>query len=385
MTKLMHQPLSDRPIEAENTRHRHAETLGQFARAIGPLLDVPQLIDKVGQYVSEIFDADVALLLLHDLDSQTVWTNTCTGPGDWPKRLRFDDGLGLAGYMFQYLESVRISDARRHCLYRSMGCKFLECVVSPVRSVMATPVLNHGVECIGALEVADRRVSRFSEADLSLLQHMADYVGICLENARRFEAQKRQFETMVHAVSGAIDARDAITQSHSANVANYAVGIGLLLGLDDRHLQTLRLAALLHDVGKISTPDRILTKAGRLEIQEFEEVKKHARHTRQILERIEFAPPYEGTPDLAAAHHEKLDGSGYPEGLAGTQVPLKARILTVADMFHALTQPRHYRPGMPLVKAMSILDDRVPHQLDGRCVTALKAFVGISPAPMPAA
>ncbi len=385
MTKLIHQPLGDRHVGIQNIRHRHVDILGRFARDIGPLLDVHQLIDKVTQYTSEIFGADVALLLLHALDSQTVWTNTHTGPGAWPKRLRFDDDLGLAGYIFQHLEPVRFSDACRHYLYSSTACKFLERIAKPVHSVMATPVLNHDVECIAILEVADRRANHFSEADLSLLQHMAVYVGICLENAQRFDAQKRQFETMIHAVSNAIDARDAFTQSHSANVANYAVGIGLLLGLDNRHLQALRLAALLRDIGKISTPDRILTKVGRLEAQEFEEVKKHARYTRQILAHIEFAPPYEDTPNLAAAHHEKLDGSGYPDGLAGTEVPLKARILTVADIFHTLTQPRHYRLGMPLTKAISILDDLAPHQLDDRCVIALKAFVGIGPAPMPAA
>jgi len=210
-----------------------------------------------------------------------------------------------------------------------------------------------------------------------LLEAIAVPVATSLDNARLYEAQRRQFHSFVRALSTAVDARDPTTAIHSINVANYAMGIAHHLGQSPHELEWLRIAGLLHDVGKIGTPEQILCKTGKLTSDEFEEMKRHATYSRNILSQIDFSQEYENMAFTAAAHHEKLDGSGYPDGLIAQDIPLRVRILAVADIFHALTQDRQYRKGMPMPKAFAIIDSMTPHQLDHACVTALKRFQGI--------
>jgi HD-GYP domain-containing protein (c-di-GMP phosphodiesterase class II) len=188
--------------------------------------------------------------------------------------------------------------------------------------------------------------------------------------------------SFVAAMSAALDSRDPLTAIHSINVANYAVGIGEILGLATEEIQWLRLAGLLHDVGKIGIPESVLMKPGRLTSVEFEEMKRHADYSRAILSKIKFMKELQGLDALASAHHERLDGSGYPEGLRADQLQQKARILAVADVFDALTQTRHYRVGMTMHEAFKEIGAMTPHQLDAHCVGALKAFLGCGPWPI---
>jgi HD-GYP domain-containing protein (c-di-GMP phosphodiesterase class II) len=248
--------------------------------------------------------------------------------------------------------------------------------------MLIVPVRQPNGTCIGVLQVMDRQLGFFTCADLPLLEAIAVQVGISLENARLYESQQRQFESFVSAFSAALDARDPLTARHSVNVANYAMGIGEILGMSRQDIDWLRIGGLLHDVGKIGVPEAVLTKPGRLTPDEYEEMKCHASYSRTILSKIEFMENLAGLDVIAAAHHEKLDGSGYPDALRGDQIPLKARILAVADIYDALTQTRHYRQGMTMHEALAVLTDMTPHQLDLTCVGALKAFLGCGPWPM---
>ena len=111
-------------------------------------------------------------------------------------------------------------------------------------------------------------------------------------------------------------------------------------------------------------------------------MKRHAEHSREILSKIEFTEDLQGLDFIAASHHEKLDGTGYPGGLADAQIPMMARIVAVADIYDALTQTRHYRRSMSMHEAFGLIDEMTPHELDPRCVGALKAFLGVGPWPM---
>ena len=371
------------PVSPKNLGPQQLETLLQMVRSIGPILDLAALIDRVGRQLAPAFKADAALLFLHAPQREQLWTLIRRSPESWPQRVVVDENEGLCGHVFQCCQPLLISDLSHNAQF-SHGSPPSPLGPAP-QSVMAVPVAYRPDHCAGVLQVNHRDCDVFDESDLALLATIAEPVAIAVENAQRYEAERRQFDTTVGALTTALDARDAVTAHHSLNVANYAMGIGAILGLDAKNLEWLRLAGLLHNVGKIGTPDRVLNKAGWLDPEEYEVVKKHARYTRKILEQIAFAPRYDDMAYLAAAHHEKLDGSGYPDGLAGNLVPLKARILCVADIFHALTQPRPHRPGMPLNSAISVLDDLVPDQIDARCVSALKVFLGIGQLPKPAA
>jgi HD-GYP domain-containing protein (c-di-GMP phosphodiesterase class II) len=150
-----------------------------------------------------------------------------------------------------------------------------------------------------------------------------------------------------------------------------------VLGFNADERQTLRRAALLHDIGKLAISNRILDKPDKLSDEEFRAIQTHPVHTLSILER---APCFAGLAELAANHHEKLDGSGYPRSLEGSDLDLPMRVLAVADVYEALTADRPYRGPLPAEEALAIIDRDVPERLDGTVRNALKISLGAKPA-----
>ncbi len=146
--------------------------------------------------------------------------------------------------------------------------------------------------------------------------------------------------------------------------------IARAMGLSEDRARLVNRAALLHDIGKLRVPNSILDKAGKLDPAEWQIVQEHPRLTREILSRI---GPFRDLAAIAGAHHERLDGLGYPDRLAAHQLPLEARIIAVADVFGALTEDRPYRPGMSYDEALAIISRDIPHKLDPDCVAALTA------------
>jgi diguanylate cyclase (GGDEF)-like protein/putative nucleotidyltransferase with HDIG domain len=156
----------------------------------------------------------------------------------------------------------------------------------------------------------------------------------------------------IEALALAIEAKDSTTADHLARVRIYATEIGKELGLQSQDLDALQAASLLHDIGKLAVPEHIISKPGRLTPEEFEKMKIHPLVGAEILEEVKF--PYPVVP-IVRAHHEKWDGTGYPYGLAGEEIPIGARILSVVDCLDALASDRQYRRAMPLDKAMEIV------------------------------
>jgi len=176
------------------------------------------------------------------------------------------------------------------------------------------------------------------------------------------------------AFSDVVDAKSPFTADHSNRVTLYSDIIAEELGLSIDHRRWLRRAALLHDIGKLAVSNQILDKPGKLDDAEWVSVKSHPLYSEKILERVtalqDIAP-------IAGAHHERLDGKGYPYGLAGDEICLEARILTVADVFDALTAERPYRAAMPISDAFAILDKDIDVAFDAKCVGALKSGISL--------
>jgi len=174
----------------------------------------------------------------------------------------------------------------------------------------------------------------------------------------------------VRALAAALDARDPYTAGHSERVSRYSVAIGEELKLDAESIETLRLGALLHDIGKIGVPDEVLRKPGILSSTEFESIKTHPTAGARILRSIAFLAPHIPIVEL---HHERPDGLGYPYGLRGDDIPVFARIVHVADAFDAMTTARAYRSGRIPVEAISELRRGIGSDFDGPSVEALIA------------
>jgi len=152
---------------------------------------------------------------------------------------------------------------------------------------------------------------------MNLLMGIAPVIGVSIRNAERLKARTEQMNSVLEVMAASIDARDPMTAGHSKKVKEYALGICEELGLSSDYSEVVGVAASLHDYGKIGVPDSLLKKEGKLTDDEYEVIKKHSEKTRQILSQMNFEGMLRQVPEIAGAHHEKLDGSGYPEGLKG--------------------------------------------------------------------
>src|SRR6267378_2636620 len=169
---------------------------------------------------------------------------------------------------------------------------------------------------------------------------------------RESEELNRLHFATAEALATAIDAKDQTTHGHVRRVQIYAAGLGEVLGLGVAEISALKAGALLHDVGKLAVPAHIINKPGRLTAAEFEKMKIHTTVGAQILSRVEF--PYPVVP-IVRHHHEQWDGNGYPDGLAGEQIPISARIFSVIDCFDSVREDRPFRPGMTREEAIALL------------------------------
>ncbi len=190
-----------------------------------------------------------------------------------------------------------------------------------------------------------------------------------LEPGAKLEFNGERMDHMCLAFAEVIDSKSPFTFRHSQGVAAAAVAIGERMGLPDNEVLELRRGGLLHDIGKLSVPNTILEKPGKLDDNEWVVVKKHPYYTLEILRRV---PGFEEMSQVAAAHHERLDGKGYFRGWGAKQLNLHARILAVADVYDALAAERPYREALPLETVHSIMDKETPHALDPVCMEALK-------------
>ncbi len=202
------------------------------------------------------------------------------------------------------------------------------------------------------------------------------YLGRLEAEKERVEIEKRHVEQIaslnmrtIEALALAIEAKDHTTHTHLQRVRTYAVEIAKEIGLSADEIEALRAAALLHDIGKLAVPEHIINKPGKLTPEEFEKMKVHPLVGAEILDRVAF--PYPVAP-IVRSHHERWDGSGYPAGLVGEEIPIGARILTVVDCLDALASDRQYRPAMPLDRAMSTVKEKAGTWFDPKIVEVLE-------------
>ncbi len=187
--------------------------------------------------------------------------------------------------------------------------------------------------------------------------------------ARSILIDEQRLDGIAEAFADIIDAKSNFTYGHSQRVAQYAEAVALELGMSAPRRRWLRRGALLHDIGKLGVSNGILDKPGRLDEQEWEAVKRHAQFTEDILRRVRV---FGDLAPIAAAHHERPDGTGYPKRLAGREIGLETRIITVADIFDAITAERPYRGPTPVEQALALMERERDSAVDGQCLDALK-------------
>jgi len=235
------------------------------------------------------------------------------------------------------------------------------------------PLIAKG-EVKGVLEVFHRTHMEVDEEWVEFLESLAGQAGLAIDNATLFQNLQRTnlelgmaYESTLEGWSAALDLRDKETEGHTLRVTNLTLQLARYMGLKDKDLIHIRRGALLHDIGKMGVPDRILLKPDNLTDDEWEIMRRHPVYAHELLSRIEYLRPALGIP---YSHHEKWDGSGYPRGLKGEEIPLDARIFAVVDVYDALTSDRPYRPAWTKERAGEYIKSLSGTHFDPRVVSA---------------
>ena len=238
-------------------------------------------------------------------------------------------------------------------------------------SALAVP-LYRGAELWGALYVWRPGSTPVDGEEARLVQVIADNVGSALRSADLYAELESSSIGTAEALAAALEAKDQYTADHARSIADLAVAVGARLGLDQDSLRDLRYGAIFHDIGKIAVPDAILNKPTRLTEEEFEIVKRHPIVGEQILASVPFLA---NVRRIVRHDHERWDGTGYPDGLRGPEIPIGARIVLAVDAYHAMISDRPYRAAMPVVAALQELRRNAGAQFDPGVVEVLVEII----------
>jgi putative nucleotidyltransferase with HDIG domain len=238
--------------------------------------------------------------------------------------------------------------------------------VPEIKQFILVP-LSEGTNTFGWLAAFNSDIGEFGSIEASLLASVGALLGIHSGNAQLYQQQKDFLAGVVRALTSAIDAKDPYTCGHSDRVARVSVRLAEELGLDMEQVNTIYMAGLLHDIGKIGIDDQVLRKPGKLTDDEYAHIQRHAEIGHRILRDLRQLDP---VLPVVLHHHEQWDGRGYPRKLAGEEIPLLARIVAVADSFDAMGSDRPYRRGMQEEVLDRILRDGAGTQWDARIIDA---------------
>jgi response regulator RpfG family c-di-GMP phosphodiesterase len=365
-------------LDAQQVHNERLSAMLGIFQQIGATLDRDKLLRMMIDYARLVINAEACSLFLVDEATQdnVLYLATNASSQISPEKVRVPAGAGIIGHVIDNGCPVLVPDVskdERHYQKVDQDSGFV------TRAILAVPLRTRtlvlGAErgtvhtrVIGGFEAVNKIKGTFNEEDARLLGTLANQAATVLQIAELYNDATDLFLDVIKALAAAIDAKDPYTEGHSQRVSDFAVSIGRHLELDGETLHQVRIGSLLHDMGKIGIPDRILVKPGTLSPDEFQIMKQHPTIGANILTQV---GKLRAELPALAEHHERLDGSGYPLGLKGEQISQMGRIVSVADVFDAMTSDRPYREGMPVDEVMDYLYQYVDVQYDRRCLDAL--------------
>jgi HD-GYP domain-containing protein (c-di-GMP phosphodiesterase class II) len=274
---------------------------------------------------------------------------------------------GVNGRVARTGASALVSDTRDDPDYLERDPK------TDPRSELSVPIVVDGAVW-GVLNLEAPEPNAFSEADAVLVEAIASSLGSSVHRAMLVADLEQTFTTTLTALMSTVEAKDDYTASHEQDVADLSRRVAIRLGMDVTRAGDVRYAALLHDVGKVAVPSEILLKPGPLTDEEWVTMRNHAATGGTLVASI---PAFAHLAPAVRASHERWDGGGYPDGLAGEQIPLAARIIAACDTYEAIVTDRPYRPARAPAEAAGELRRVAGTQLDARVVAALLDELGV--------
>ncbi|MBN1290162.1 MAG: HD domain-containing protein [Actinobacteria bacterium] len=337
---------------------RHMAAIGVIARTMTSRLDEEEQLLLLIEMAMRLIHADSGGIYLLDEDTGEFVEKAAAGDSVWQSG---ESVQKVAKWVCDYGEPIML-------LKDFEDPRFGKIVIQK-EAVAIAPFLIRG-KAIGMMNLATgNRNERYGKEDLELFRNFAAQAAVSIENTQLYERLQDAYLGAISSLVAAIEARDPYTVGHSNRVTKYTVAIAREFGFSTQEVEEIRLAGLLHDVGKIGIPDKILNKPGPLSEEEYSAIKMHPTLSVRIVEPL---PHLGGIIPMIYHHHERYDGKGYIEGMAGTEIPVGARILAVADAFEAMTSDRPYREALSREDAIKELIEGAGSQFDP---TVVETFV----------
>ena len=320
-----------------------------------------ELLVQIANKSIDILDCERVSLFILDKTNKLLWSKVAIGAG----RIEIPYEQGIVGYCARSGKVVNIKDAYINKYFdKSVDLR----TGYKTKTILCLPLIALNGEILGVFEAINKKKAVFNDDDIQITQVYCTTIARAIENSKLYQELKTTFYNFLETLASAIDARHPITSGHSKRVTNIAMRIGNAFNLPENDIEKLRIAGLLHDIGKIGISDSILKKHGKLTHDEYNEMKRHPLITYYILRNINFPEGKEDIPFIASHHHERPDGKGYPDGLLSNEIPLLAKILAIADIFEALSAKREYKEPFDLPKIKRILSEEKGKQVDGEVV-----------------
>ncbi|MFH2055410.1 MAG: HD domain-containing phosphohydrolase [bacterium] len=335
-------------LARENVQLREMLALYQLTEVMGASTELELTLGQLLNLTMKEFSAVAASILVYDERRPQQFTVKAL-----QERVRGESELEfLRGATPHSLRAISQKDIEAEDLEESGGDPTQQLPGSQFRSLISCPLAASG-KVVGVLNLVRSEAHReFSTGEMQSLKIIASKAAYLLGNAELIDDLQDSYLSTISAFAAAVEARDHYTRGHTERVTYLCELIARELGWDEKRLMNVSMGALLHDVGKIGVPDRVLNKKGSLEPEERELMQTHPELGARMIEGIEFLKP---CLPFILSHHERWDGGGYPQGLKGEEIPIEGRILTVADTFDAILTNRPYRDAGTIQLAISEL------------------------------
>ncbi|MBI4978832.1 MAG: HD domain-containing protein [Spirochaetes bacterium] len=337
------------------------DSLRNFNRRLITILDIAKLSSFVTVHIKKICDASSSAFILRDENAPQF--RVCAAEGIHHVKGRTLAAGGLASWFGTHQNSV-MRRSRRF----SRRAAAIRTDMDMLSAELCVPLCIGG-RLIGILTVGKRHDRRpYTRSQMMFLHALSDEIAIAASNARSYNDLTRTYFETIESFASAIEAKDAYTRGHSDRVTAISLAIAQTLKLSQEHVDTLSYASMLHDIGKISIDGTVLNKPSSLTSDEMSIVRKHPAVGESIIAPIAFLSK---ARHVVRHHHERWDGKGYPDGIAGERIPLLSRIITVADAFDAITSSRPYRRARTHKEAQHEIIQHRGTQFDPVIVDAL--------------
>lgn len=356
--RRLNQQLQQRAAQLQN--------LVEISRALTASLEVDVVLHSIVEKAVELLHCQTGSLLLVDEDTKELVFKVALPPaGAQLIDTRLPFGVGIVGAVARDGKPLIVNDAQADSRHYSAIDASTALIT---QSLLCVPLISKE-RVIGVVEVLNKMDGTlFDEEDGESLAAFATQGAIALENARLYSDLKRTFAETVRLMTNAIEARDPYTAGHTERVTRLALGIARELGWPRERLEILEIGALVHDIGKIGVSDSILRKPARLTKEEYAKMKTHPLVGAAMLEGVSMLRPIQ---PYILYHQERYDGTGYPFGLKGKEIPEEGRLLAVVDTFDAMTSNRPYRKGLSEKAAIAEIVRHRGSQFDPDIVDAL--------------